>query len=642
MPTTRLAAIMFTDIVGYTAMMQRNQAEAMTAVKGYEAVLKARIQVHGGDLLQTYGDGSLSIFDSASAAVLCAREIQEEIRGQVPLRIGIHLGEITIDGDHTFGDGVNIASRVESMGIAGAVLLSSSIRQQIKNRPEFELTSLGKFSFKNVVEPMTVYALANEGFSVPKPEEMKGKGKKVATEKTSPKSWVKMASVGFVAMVVGAAIFWANGMQSSGGSNLLDKDIREAKVAVSVFENFTGDENLDALGYMASEWASSGLRELKVRTVSPEMVRQNKDAIGILPDNPQNKPSFAEITGADYVVTGSYFLKGDSIVLNTRLSSAIDGEEVKTSFPQLIEHIDYKEKLVEDVRQYLLGYWVSAKDQKLPLISPPKYEAYQVYLGCFVNSFWCHEEVLKIDPDFHLARVWLLYASGAWSLDSTHEATSKILEVHLAQLTEFERNIYDYSNFMYSWNYQAAFDALSANYRIDPDDYNIAHQTAYMASSLLNRTDISIERYEKIFEKLNLNGDRIERVSFYHYADALNREGRHQELVDFYDNLSDQHKQKASKQELIIAFYHLGKIERVQKLVEESDQRTIDLLKATYLYAYTFPDSLKNPFGEILSGSLDDFVEYPEFWWRDLMFGDFRAWNVRYLAYYVLKDWEKA
>ena len=147
MPTTRLAAIMFTDIVGYTAMMQRNQVEAMAAVKGYEAVLKTRIQTHGGDLLQTYGDGSLSIFDSASAAVLCAKEIQEEIRGQVPLRIGIHLGEITIDGDHTFGDGVNIASRVESMGIAGAVLLSSSIRKQIKNRPEFTLTSLGKFSF---------------------------------------------------------------------------------------------------------------------------------------------------------------------------------------------------------------------------------------------------------------------------------------------------------------------------------------------------------------------------------------------------------------------------------------------------------------------------------------------------------------
>ena len=160
--TTRLAAIMFIDIVGYTGMMQRDREQAMQAVKSFEAVLRDRISVHKGELIQTYGDGSLSIFDSASAAVQCAREIQEAIRDTVPLRIGLHTGEITRDGDHTFGDGVNIASRIESMGVAGSVLLSSSIRQQIKNKPEFQLQSLGKFAFKNVAEPMTVYALANE------------------------------------------------------------------------------------------------------------------------------------------------------------------------------------------------------------------------------------------------------------------------------------------------------------------------------------------------------------------------------------------------------------------------------------------------------------------------------------------------
>ncbi|MCB0844193.1 MAG: adenylate/guanylate cyclase domain-containing protein, partial [Bacteroidetes bacterium] len=107
MPTTRLSAIMFTDIVGYTAMMQSNRTQAMSAVKQFEAVLRDRIAAHSGQLLQTYGDGSLSTFESASAAVLCAKEIQEQIRDQVPLRIGIHLGEITRDGDHIFGDGVN-------------------------------------------------------------------------------------------------------------------------------------------------------------------------------------------------------------------------------------------------------------------------------------------------------------------------------------------------------------------------------------------------------------------------------------------------------------------------------------------------------------------------------------------------------
>ena len=182
MPSTRLAAIMFTDIVGYTAMMQANRESAMAAVKHFEAILKERIASHSGELLQTYGDGSLSAFDSASAAVQCAMEIQEAIRDEVPLRIGIHLGEITIDGEHTFGDGVNIASRIESMGVAGAVLLSNSIRQQVKNKPEFQLESLGQFAFKNVAEPMTVYGLSNEGFVLPKAEEMAGKGTQLEIE----------------------------------------------------------------------------------------------------------------------------------------------------------------------------------------------------------------------------------------------------------------------------------------------------------------------------------------------------------------------------------------------------------------------------------------------------------------------------
>ena len=146
MPTHRLAAILFTDIVGYTAMMQQNREQAMQAVRFYEAHLKDKIAQHEGELLQTYGDGSLSVFDSASAAVRCAKELQEQIRDQVPLRIGIHLGEITKDGEHIFGDGVNIATRIESMGIAGAVLLSSSIRQQIKNKPSLSWNLWGRFS----------------------------------------------------------------------------------------------------------------------------------------------------------------------------------------------------------------------------------------------------------------------------------------------------------------------------------------------------------------------------------------------------------------------------------------------------------------------------------------------------------------
>lgn len=379
-------------------MMQRDREQAMHAVRFYESHLKDKIAQHEGELLQTYGDGSLSIFDSASAAVLCAKELQEAIRGEVALRIGIHLGEIIIDGEHTFGDGVNIASRVESMGVAGAVLVSSSIRQQIKNKPEFELVSLGKFAFKNVAEPMTVYALRNEGLVVPEPEQMQGKGEKVKQEKSPARSWVRMASMGFVAMAVGAVLFWGVGSQRVESQHLLDKKIRNEKVAVAVFENFTGDADLDALGFLASEWITSSLREIDIKTVAPEMMRQYQEYVGILPNNPEGKTSLAEVTQARYLISGSYFAQGDSIRLNTRLLDAISGEEVQ-QFPAFFGHTSNKENLIEEARQRLMGYWAMKNNQHFPKVNPPAYKAYQKFLTCTPGPYKCYLEVLYFSPD---------------------------------------------------------------------------------------------------------------------------------------------------------------------------------------------------------------------------------------------------
>ncbi|MEZ4851253.1 MAG: adenylate/guanylate cyclase domain-containing protein [Bacteroidia bacterium] len=175
MSTRRLAAIMFTDIVGYTAMMQENEAKGMAKAQVFRQIMETQVKAHHGELLEIRGDGSLSVFNSAVDAVACAKEIQETLREKVPLRIGIHLGDIVQKDGHIFGDAVNIASRIESMGVAGAVLVSSNVRNQIKNKPEFELNSLGRFSFKNVEEEMSVYALANKGFTIPRKDEIKGK-----------------------------------------------------------------------------------------------------------------------------------------------------------------------------------------------------------------------------------------------------------------------------------------------------------------------------------------------------------------------------------------------------------------------------------------------------------------------------------
>ncbi|MEM8899992.1 MAG: adenylate/guanylate cyclase domain-containing protein [Bacteroidota bacterium] len=493
MPTTRLAAIMFTDIVGYTAMMQRNQAEAMTAVKGYEAVLKARIQVHGGNLLQTYGDGSLSIFDSASAAVLCAKEIQEEIRGKVPLRIGMHLGEITIDGDHTFGDGVNIASRVESMGITGAVLLSSSIRQQIKNRPEFELTSLGKFSFKNVAEPMTVYALANEGFAVPKPGEMKGKGEKVATEKSSPKSWVRMASVGFVAMVVGAMIFWIGGFRGNEEGHLSTK-IKEERVAIIPFNNRTPYTNLDVFGGFCSDILTNGLTEAGIKTCSPRTIQQYSHLIGVLPNNPEGKTSFSEVVGARYWVEGYFSQKGDTITVHSYLTDGTNGDIIR-NFPEVKGHFENKEGLVGELSKRLMGYWVAKDVIDRGKFRPPKYEAFQEYQKIFTRDEEGWEFALKaysLDTTFYLAALEEMF----WLADRRSPLYDSILALlvpHYDHMTRYEQIRFDANKALYNRDYPNYVKYNEALFKLFPQDLS---QTAHYSFHLNHRENMPLKAWE--------------------------------------------------------------------------------------------------------------------------------------------------
>ena len=178
-PKRRLVAIMFADIVGYTRLMQEDEVAAKEMRDRHRRILHDSLSEHGGEVIQYYGDGTLSIFSSSIDAVTCAVGIQRASLGSppIPLRIGIHSGDIIVDHEGAYGDGVNVASRVESLGTAGAVLISDKVHDDIKNQPEFKARSLGEFEFKNVKRPIQVHAMEGGGLTVPNRKELKGKGK---------------------------------------------------------------------------------------------------------------------------------------------------------------------------------------------------------------------------------------------------------------------------------------------------------------------------------------------------------------------------------------------------------------------------------------------------------------------------------
>ena len=173
----QLAAIMFTDMVGYTALMQSDEQLANRKRERHKQVFESSIRRFNGKILQYYGDGTLSIFNSALEGVNCAIEIQKELAHEprVDLRIGIHTGDVVLEDEGIYGDGVNVASRIESISVPGGIFISEKVYDDIKNQNDICTHEIGSFELKNVKQPIRVFAISNPGFPIPSRNELKGK-----------------------------------------------------------------------------------------------------------------------------------------------------------------------------------------------------------------------------------------------------------------------------------------------------------------------------------------------------------------------------------------------------------------------------------------------------------------------------------
>lgn len=181
--TRQLAAIMFADIEGFTYLMQEDETLALNLLDKLKKSLEAEVSLHGGKILELRGDGALCRFDSTLEGVRAAMSLQAamQINPIVPVRIGMHTGDVIVSGNSVFGDGVNIASRVESFAIPGSIFISSRVHDDIKNQKDIQVQSLGAYSLKNVKEQIHIYAISNPGLKVPDQDYLKGKGEKVRT-----------------------------------------------------------------------------------------------------------------------------------------------------------------------------------------------------------------------------------------------------------------------------------------------------------------------------------------------------------------------------------------------------------------------------------------------------------------------------
>jgi len=168
-PSRRLAAIMFADIAGYTAVMGQDEGRALRILERNRALLNAALQKFDGRMLKEMGDGSLSSFQSVVDAVNCAVEIQNVLKDdpELKLRIALHIGDVVFTENDVFGDGVNVASRIHALAEPGGICISERVYDDIRNKPDIHATYLGEKDLKNVDRPIRVYVLSGLGVALP-------------------------------------------------------------------------------------------------------------------------------------------------------------------------------------------------------------------------------------------------------------------------------------------------------------------------------------------------------------------------------------------------------------------------------------------------------------------------------------------
>src|SRR5512136_512725 len=203
----KLTAILSADVKGYSRLMGEDEVGTIRTLAAYKEVMANLIQQHHGRVVDAPGDNLLAEFGSVVDAVQGAVEIQKELKtrnAELPenrrmeFRIGVNLGDVVEEGEKIFGDGVNIAARLESLSEAGGICISGTAFDHVKNKINLGYKYLGEQTVKNILEPVRIYRVLMEPESA---------GKVIGEKKVQPRQWQKTVFIVMAVLIVVIAAF---------------------------------------------------------------------------------------------------------------------------------------------------------------------------------------------------------------------------------------------------------------------------------------------------------------------------------------------------------------------------------------------------------------------------------------------------
>jgi adenylate cyclase len=410
----QLAAILFADIQGYTALMQVDEAKANSFREKLKKNLDHEALLHNGRILKLSGDGALCIFNSAIEAVRAAIGIQKAmlLEPVVPLRIGIHTGDVMFEEGDVYGDGVNIASRIESFAVAGSVFISGKVFDEIKNQKDIQTVSLGKFALKNVSIPVEIFAVANDQLVVPKKETITGKGIRAPGKIADVKKLFIASAAVLMVLAVFVFLYKKYSPADSGDAQL-------KSIAVIPFTNMSAQKDDEYFTDGVCNEIQTQLSKIgALNVISRTTMLQFRDTKKAMKE-------IGEETGADVLLEGSVQKSNDRVHITVQL---IDAKHDKQLWADTYDK-DFKDifsiqsDVAKSIAMQLKAKLTSSEKALIEKRPTTNMEAYNLYLkGNFeiakvtpeglTNGLAMLNKAIKLDPQFTLPYIGIAYYYG--------------------------------------------------------------------------------------------------------------------------------------------------------------------------------------------------------------------------------------
>jgi adenylate cyclase len=324
----KLTAILSADVVGYTRLMQDNEAATVQTLQAYKQIIADLVKKHFGQIVDSSGDNLLAKFASVVNAVQCAVEVQKEIQtrnAELPenrkmrFRIGVNLGDVIEEGACIYGDGVNIAARLESLADPGGICVSKTTFDQIEDKFPYGYAYIGEQNVKNISKPIGAYKL------IPEPQSSSAKLSKKKFEIAGRRKWV-FAGIAAVIVIIGAAMwnfYWGTQSIEPASREKMAFPLPEMpSLAVLPFANKSDDPKMELF--------CDGVTDNIITALSkfPQIMVIARSSVYTYRGHPAQVKQASEGLGVQYVLEGSVQKSGNRIRITAHLFDALKGAPV--------------------------------------------------------------------------------------------------------------------------------------------------------------------------------------------------------------------------------------------------------------------------------------------------------------------------